>query len=81
MGNTECQRCLSAEREMFGEILLGTNRSNKNTIDNSNTNYINNNIKKIPENMPQEILTNKKAENTYHNISNNNQKNGKFKRK
>ena len=47
MGNTECQRCLSAEREMFGEILLGGNKSNKNTIDSSFRNSKRNNIKQI----------------------------------
>ena len=59
MGNTECQRCLSAEREMFAEILLGKNKNN-------NHNYYNHdviNIKRIYDDIPKDIIINKSENN------------------
>ena len=55
MGNNDCQKCLSAEREMFAEILLGKNK-NDNYTNNIIDNNIHNNIKQISDEMPQEIL-------------------------
>ena len=65
MGNNECLRCISAEKEMFAEILLGKDKSknktneNINSSDNLNNNNINPNIKQIHEEIPKDFLTNK----------------------
>ena len=63
MGNSECQKCLSAETEMFAEILMGKDKDDRNNSIIDNHNSINNNnlrnnsysnIKKISEEIPKE---------------------------
>ena len=64
MGNNECLRCISAEKEMFAEVLLGKDKSknksdqniNTNTNNNLNTSKTNSNIKQIHEELPKDIL-------------------------
>ena len=36
MGNVECRKCISDEKEMFAEIILGKNKSSKNNNNNNN---------------------------------------------
>ena len=42
MGNSECQKCLSAETEMFAEILMGKDKDDRNNSIVGNHNNINN---------------------------------------
>ena len=78
MGNSECQRCLSAEREMFAEILMGKDKDNNIDIHNNtgNNNKIKNNsysnIKKISEEIPPEIISNKNKNKENINTTNHN---------
>ena len=54
MGNVECQKCITAEKEMFAEIILGKNELNPDK--NITRNY---RIKKIFEEMPRELISKK----------------------
>ena len=53
MGNNECQKCLSSEKEMFAEIILGREFANKQYIHHSRRE-----IKKISEEIPHEHISN-----------------------
>ena len=54
MGNVECQRCITAEREMFAEIILGKNEMTPEQIITTN-----NKIKKISDQIPRELIAKK----------------------
>jgi len=55
MGNTECQDCISAEREMFAEIILGREFASKKYLSNTKIN-----VKKISDKIPHEHIDNNK---------------------
>ena len=55
MGNTECQDCISAEREMFAEIILGREFASKKYLSNTKIN-----VKKISDEIPYEHIDNNK---------------------
>ena len=57
MGNTECQKCIDSEKEMFAEIILGREFANKKYIYNSKRK-----LKKISEENPHENINNNNKE-------------------